>query len=71
MTGSEHPLSDTLGPAAYIGLAFVIVLVLGVNFMLLNALRKKDTPSEIDLLRKVGNRLKQPWKPEDDQLQAL
>lgn len=64
-------MHDALSPLAYISLALVILLVVGVNLMLLKALRKKDTISEIDLLSKAGNRLKQPWKPEDDQLQAL
>ena len=64
-------MAEPIGPAGYFALVLIILFVLGINFFLLQALRGKNASSEIDIIRNAGNRLKQPWKPEDDQLDAL
>ncbi len=64
-------MAEPISPAGYFALVLIILFVLGINFYLLQALRGKNGPSEIDIIRKAGNRLKQPWKPEDDQLENL
>ena len=56
---------------SWIVLFLLVVFVLGLNLVLLKALRKKNGFSEIDLFLKAGKRIRQPWKTEEDQLNEL
>ena len=64
-------MAEPISSAGYIALVLIILFVVGINLYLFQALRGKNGSSEIDIIRKAGNRLKQPWKPEDDQLETL
>jgi hypothetical protein len=64
-------MAEPIGPAGYIALVLIVLFVLGINLYLVQALRGKNVSSEIDIIRKAGNTLKQPWKSEDDQLETL
>ena len=64
-------MAEPISPAGYIALVLIVLFVLGINIYLLQALRGKNSSSEMDIIRKAGIRLKQPWKSEDDQLETL
>ena len=55
--------------------ALVILITLGiviaVNAILFLGLRRRNDINQIDLLRRAGTRLRQPWQPEEQAMQEL
>jgi len=54
-----------------IALLIVIALVVGVNGLLLVALRKGRDIQQIQLWQKAAHRARDPWQPENDDLAEL
>lgn len=48
-----------------------LFIVVGVNATIYAMLRGGSTLSQIEILRRAGQRARQPWKPEDDALDEL
>ncbi len=58
-------------PRLILALCVVMVLGLGFPISLLLAARRGEEIREFSLYKKAAKRAKNPWKPEDDQLDEL
>ena len=48
-----------------------LFIVIGFNALIYLSVSRGDTVGSIELLRRATNRVRDPWKPEDDDLKEL
>lgn len=58
-------------PALLLALCLVLILGLGFPISLLLAARRGEKIQEFSLYKKAAKRARNPWQPEDDQLDEL
>lgn len=59
-----------LGQAALV-IVLTLILVIAFNVAIYFSLRGERTTKQIELMRKVAQRVRRPWKDEDEQLKEL